>query len=71
MTKLTEEQKKGFFELVKAVEEGKLYRICFSCKDSFKVTQKKFGDPMCDKCLKGVVIPDFSNEGAVLEANRK
>lgn len=49
-----------FNELVKAVEDGKLIRLCNSCNDFYKVNKKDFGFVnICPKCMQGVVIPTF------------
>jgi len=57
--RLTEVQMRKWKELVKAIEEGKLFRICNSCGKGYKVLKNSSIIDMCDDCLKGVVIPTF------------
>lgn len=59
---LTTEQLVEFVEQMKALKEGRLFTICSSCGNGYRVTSKGLMPTMCDECLKGVVIPTFDSQ---------
>ena len=56
---LTEEQKQEYFNLIKIIDEGRLYRVCSKCSNFYLISRENFGTNICKNCLNGVKISTF------------